>query len=551
MNASTPVFHADARSRERLADGGEKVLLLGGYLGYPNFGDILQLKGAIAWHRSHSHREPVLLCDAASIPDPAFPDRLRAWFGVEGLLFWSLEPVDLEPIGWTAYRETHHVPHLHVYGGGFLTTSWGGMMLAVIEALHRVFGVGHYVLSGQQVQPALLDALKQHFDGHPPLLAGGRDPTSVETLQRCGVHAFDSFDDSADMLRRWADNADAGNDSGTDALIHLNLSMYARAGDAAKGRSDCVELLNALVEHLAARCGHRAPKVTLLQAYNDLRLDVCLDSLAVVQQLEDAFPFTRFDVIDLSRLALGLSGDQPLLVPLPRPPIALACSYHVTLLCAMMGIPCYLHARNAYYTQKKNGFGMDAADFPTFLRNPKRLDLTPRLDARCAWLERLADAYAQPARERQPAPEPAPASSPRRPWTPKTLDSEKLRQEMEASWMEQERRITELHDENTRLASGWESQRNSLHELEREAQRLGEGWTAQHGRIQELEKVKDDLWNELQQATESLRNVEADRAALTRALVRFENHWMPRLLRKMGFLRDLARGADRASKTGG
>jgi len=194
-------LHADARTRDLLGDRRPAVLLLGGYTGYPNFGDILQLKGAIAWHREKTDLQPVLVCDAASIPDPGFQERLRRWFGVEAIVFWSRERLDLRPVGLQGLRESSPVRHLHVFGGGFLNRFWGPGLLDVIDHLHAFFGVGHYVLSGQQVDPAIREQLATHFAQCPPRLAGGRDPLSVDVLRECGAPDEYSFDDAAEVLR--------------------------------------------------------------------------------------------------------------------------------------------------------------------------------------------------------------------------------------------------------------------------------------------------------------------------------------------------------------
>ena len=62
-------WYCDARTRDLLHSSSAKVLLLGGYLGYANFGDILQLKSTCHWHRNHTGRESVILCDAEAIGD--------------------------------------------------------------------------------------------------------------------------------------------------------------------------------------------------------------------------------------------------------------------------------------------------------------------------------------------------------------------------------------------------------------------------------------------------------------------------------------------------
>ncbi len=72
-----------------------KVILFGGYLGYSNFGDILQLKEAIKFHTTITTLEPVVICNLSAIPDKDFLVRLRNWFGVRAIIFVEDHPVDV------------------------------------------------------------------------------------------------------------------------------------------------------------------------------------------------------------------------------------------------------------------------------------------------------------------------------------------------------------------------------------------------------------------------------------------------------------------------
>ena len=418
-------LHADARTRDLLNDGTPAVLLLGGYAGYANFGDILQLKGAIAWHRAKTDLRPVLMCEAASIPDPGFLERVRRWFAVEAIVFSSQKGLDLRPAGLQLLEESPPIRHLHVYGGGFLNRFWGSCRLDLIDHLHLFFGVGHYVLSGQQVDPAIREELATHFRKCPPLLAGGRDPLSVDVLRECGAPAEYSFDDASevlgDLILALAPVQTNPRDS-LDALIHLNMSFYTHAlpdPDLLDVFADRLRTLHTRVADLHA---NRQPRTAMMEAYSDRRIHEVTDTLGVALQLEDRLPPMTYQVIELGRLALEL-GAAPL-PPLPHiapDAVALASSYHVTLFCALLGIPCHLMAGNQYYRQKSEGLGLPMEDLASFLKEPRTLLLEPLFEARVPWLKRLEVAYGEPAATPPVLQSPEqPSAGGARSWTPKT-----------------------------------------------------------------------------------------------------------------------------------
>jgi hypothetical protein len=117
-----------------------KILLFGGYLGYNNFGDILQLKGAINYHTNSTMLEPVVVCTVGSIHDIDFLSRLRKWFGVRAFIFIQDQPVDASLINLHLIDKALPIEYIHVYGGGFLNRMWGETCLRLIEGLIENFG---------------------------------------------------------------------------------------------------------------------------------------------------------------------------------------------------------------------------------------------------------------------------------------------------------------------------------------------------------------------------------------------------------------------------
>jgi len=502
MSRTASYWYCDRRTFAPSVDPPDYVLLVGSYLGYANFGDVLQLKGAIRWHRQQTGLEPVLVCEAPAIRDASFIDRLRAWFGLTHVLVHSRERVDFGPVGLSEVIEAPPITHLHVYGGGFLNGKWGPYLLGLIESLHERFGVAHYVLSGQQVGPEIRSQLAEHFARFRPVLAGGRDPESAALLSECGVPSGYSFDDAIEPLQELAESIrPTGEDSGeaVDVLIHMNLAAYAWETQGPVTFEYMAAELARLREYVVRVRGGREPAVALLHAYNDRRVDEVIDTLAAVQQLEDTFPFCHYRVIDLSRLALEMGTGREGAARIPgKPLVALSSSYHVALFCGLLGVPCFLQSHNAYYRQKKLGLGLRADSLADFLDRPEVPSLLEKLRARDEWLARKKAAYQLKSPTKHPVLPAKSKHAPSKPWTPKPWAGT-LRAELE------------------RLAQGWlqqdayiKDQRAYIHQLEQERDRLwgevwriGRSWEEQKAYIARLEQERDRLWSEVQRVSRS------------------------------------------------
>ena len=186
-------LYCDSRTREALADGGNHVLLLGGYGGYANFGDILQLRRSDGIRLTRdSNRFWSASCIRFLTRD--FPSACAN--GSEWTRSLCRRGIRCFRKLVAALSEPPRIPWLHVYGGGFLNSYWAPVYLPLIERLHHFFGVGFYALSGQQIDPKIAPELTRHFAECRPVVAGGRDHESVEILSRCGAPAAYSFDDA-------------------------------------------------------------------------------------------------------------------------------------------------------------------------------------------------------------------------------------------------------------------------------------------------------------------------------------------------------------------
>lgn len=362
-----------------------RVLLHGGYGGYGNFGDILQLKGAIRFHQAHTGRMPVVVCHLAAVTGADFSAQVRRWFGVEAVIFLADARHDLTAMGLGPVREARAIDMLHMFGGGFLNGTWGALTLRQAESLMRQFRTTRYVVTGQQLDPAFMPTLARHFQQFPPLTVGGRDDASVGLIRAYGLPGGFSFDDASEILVDWAKRRPAAPTPTGRLVLHLNTSHYT------DNTEPMVARLRTL---LASYPAHHAP--LLLQSFDDARPSV-QDTLQSVIGLEEAFPVLHYEVLNLARMALRLdpadTAPDPLLGCL-RGDRAMSASYHTAFFLNLLGIPCHLHASNAYYRQKTEGLG-NRPSFDELLADPRPADYTERLAARGAWLSELTALLAE------------------------------------------------------------------------------------------------------------------------------------------------------------
>ncbi|MBC7836027.1 MAG: hypothetical protein H7Y88_13150, partial [Phycisphaerales bacterium] len=419
------VLYADAQTRAALSGTDHAALLVGGYGGSPNFGDILQAKHAIAVARGAS-LEPILFCGTPSIPDARFSQRLRDWFGVTAVVFYSWDRIDLEPAGLAPLTHVPRAPYLHLYGGGFLNRHWGELLFSLAEDLHSRFGVGHYVISGQQIGDEMRDRLRTHLDRCSPLTVGCRDRPSLVLAQSVAgdIPVEYTFDDATEQLQLLAAQwraAPAPRTISADALVHMNMTAHT----IENGPHPLDRLASSLAAVHASleRSLGRPPEYCVAQAFSDRCAHQVIDSLACIQALEDRFPATSYRVLHLDKLALELGSSSSARAPAvgvaTEGLIAISTSYHVALFCGVLGVPCFLHAPNDYYAQKRAGLGHVYRSLDDFLANPAAPDMGPFLEARARWQLRLDELYRIAPRRAEPAPAALLDDTPRHEWRPK------------------------------------------------------------------------------------------------------------------------------------
>jgi len=369
-----------------------KVILFGGYLGFNNFGDILQLKGAIKYHTNISMLEPVVVCQVGSIPDTGFLSRLRKWFGVRAFIFVQAEPVNLALLNLHFIDNALPIDHLHVYGGGFLNSMWGDFCLRLIEGLIDNFRIVNYIISGQQIDAAFANRLKSHFEKYRPKLIGTRDFESQRIVNGIGFHCDFSFDDASNIIEAWARRKPQDETCrAKEALfIHLNTSRYTwnNSEESRKELSRISQILKDIAERFITY------EPVFLSAYSEFRITV-KDTLATIISLEDAFPFLDYRIMDIAHMALlhdpSKTDIDSNLAVFTRG-VAISSSYHTAFFCNMLDIPCYLLSDNAYFKQKRVGFG-EKRTLDQYLENPSVLSYSNFMEHREDWLKKLSSIF--------------------------------------------------------------------------------------------------------------------------------------------------------------
>jgi len=403
MRTAAHYFYCD----RTISDGEKCVLLLGGFTGYQNFGDILQLKHAISFHKSITGLKPVVICDIACIPGPGYPEKLHERLGVDYIIFFSREYCDAVALNLKVMESPVHIPYFHTYGGGFLNRYWVQVYLSLAPDLIDFFGVGHYLLSGQQVDHAVAGRLKHFFEAYKPLLIGCRDEESVEVVKKIAPYAAAySFDDAFESLQDLTScmSLTEDIDGRQTIMLHLNLSRYCHDNEAAR---EGLEVYKDALRMIKSHYGDKDLDFVLLMAYNDLRLDEVKDTLAVLVVLEDEFDFTGARILNLANLAFynKAGGLLSKTIKIPRSALLITASYHTAMMGLDMGLRTWLFEENEYYSQKHAGLHMERRDLKSFLEHSYESVWTESnrryfRQAREKWLELLSGIYLRKPEER-------------------------------------------------------------------------------------------------------------------------------------------------------
>lgn len=341
---------ASPDDRRRLAAAESALLLVGGYDGSGNYGDVLQLATALETAKQLpgaplavavveremlAHHSELARCYARELGGAVFAffddGADRPGDGLEEL------PPGVSPA----------VALLYVYGGGHLNGWWGARKAAHAAAAE--------VLAGSQPLPVVASGLQVDEVAVEPggpareLLAraswiGVRDRESLELARKHvpGAARVDlAGDDAVPFLRPQATS------SAAVVNLHVNNGVWV-SDDPEATRRRIVALLCELgkaageplelqpvIAYEDPRVSERGLVSNLLEQHGDKLKKAGLVPIEPVDALEDAIGngFARF----------------------ARARFTVSCSYHVTLTSLLAEIPVMLLAENDYYAQKGSG----------------------------------------------------------------------------------------------------------------------------------------------------------------------------------------------------
>ncbi len=330
------------------------VLLEGSFIGYRNFGDILQLKEAIEFYKREDFC-PVVLCYVEAIEDREYIENLYRNLDVSHIIFYSIVSYDMKKYGLKLIDKTH-IENFHIYGGGFLNRYWIDGYLNLAESVINYFDIKKFTVSGQQVDESVVDKIESFFKKYPPLIFGCRDKKSFEILKGKVENLKYSFDDAYNRLKALNNKIEFFEDNKKSVLIHLNLTYYV-ADDIKKALLNYKNALKKIKEKLSN------PKIYFIVAYNDLNVELVRDTLNTIQTLEEEFKEAK--ILDFASLAM-----KNFSLKIPKNSIMLTSSYHLAMFAKVYEIPVFLFSQNDYYSQKREALEIDN-EFEKFLENPK------------------------------------------------------------------------------------------------------------------------------------------------------------------------------------
>lgn len=380
---------ASNETKDFLASSSKRVIFYGSYDDPNNFGDIVQLKGALRLYPQHT---PVIVLSYRAYKEPGYLRHLKQWFDAKHFIFIADQPRPKEYSNeLTVIKKPKRGGLLHVYGGGFLNGMWGEWKLQQITGLLDMFTPETYIISGQQIDEAVVPKLKSLFKKYPPALVGLRDRQSqayLKPLEKT-VNIRYSFDDVTEIFQRWTGQQNTLKSKLTSRFrndhyaLHLNMAGYT--GDTTHHQD-----IKDAIRQAHERYGSYTP--TMLHSYNERRLEFTKDSLGVLIELQEDFPYHNYDVVNLAQMSLDLSPARNYYPDvrglLTNVRFGITCSYHTSILLSFLGKPTYLIASNDYYRQKRKGLGYPE-DLTAYLADPTKYirDFSDDIQARGEWLK--------------------------------------------------------------------------------------------------------------------------------------------------------------------
>jgi hypothetical protein len=363
MISTPPAFFATPETAAKVARASAIAILVGGYDGSGNYGDLVQLDAALALLERF---EPELLL--LPVIERVHLDEHRNLAGrflnpPAGALFFDPEGGAEDGLLPVPAPSDLAFAACYLYGGGYLNSSWGERKLAMLGAAEELIAGGGCericrLSSGLQVEPdwiaGLSDADAEALRSFE--LLGVRDSGSLPALAALGSSAtvVDTGDDAVGVLRRLPAPHSA---PASDGRLHVNLHI-AEHGWV----TEHPDTIAGFYADFVAELGRHAGLPVLAQplvAY----LDRHTSEQAALERLAAACA-ERGVVLAKARV-LRPAGLADTVAELGQATLTLSCSYHVALTSMSVGVPAILLRDNAYYEQKAAGlakaFGLPPA----------------------------------------------------------------------------------------------------------------------------------------------------------------------------------------------
>ncbi|HVQ59162.1 MAG TPA: hypothetical protein VMS60_09695 [Solirubrobacterales bacterium] len=359
-----PRYLASPATAAALAEARAVAILIGGYDGSGNFGDLVQLDVAgellaaqeeellvlptVERGYAESHRE---LVDGLVHPFP------------HALFFDAGEGGDdgLVPV---APPEDLSYACVYLYGGGYLNPAWGERKLAMLRAAELLLPAEdaelRRVASGLQVDSAWV-ATRTESDRRMLAtftLLGARDERSRRGLAQLGsgAEAFDSGDDAVGALRRLPVGPPTPQGR---PRVNVQFAEHPWVSD----EPDPVFSTHlAFLREIARRA--ESLIVQPLVAFADPRVD---EQPALARLLAAC---TELGIEVADPVVLRSTEIEPAAEKIGAATLTLSCSYHVALTSLMLGVPAFLQQGNSYYRQKADGLRDAFGPEPIFTSVP-------------------------------------------------------------------------------------------------------------------------------------------------------------------------------------
>jgi hypothetical protein len=359
---SAPPLFATPATAKAIAAASAVVVLVGGYDGSGNYGDILQLDAALELlgplqpellvlpmlERSFAASHRILLREMLHPPEHV------VFFDAGGEHSDELAPV--------SPADGLDLAACYLYGGGYVNGQWGDRKLAMLGAAEALLDGGgpgriRRVSSGIQADGEWIGGLPSEqaelLRSFEPV--GVRDPQSAsafEQLWPCDV--LETADDAVGILKAIPPRTSP---PGPGAPLEINVHYAEHSWMTGEPAA----LLDFYAEFIAS-LGRAAGAPLLVRpviAYLDLRVD----ERPAVSRLAGAL--TDRGIAVAEPLVMRPAGVEELAARMQRALLTLSTSYHVALTSLMLGVPAVPVQGNPYFAQKAAGL-LDAFALPPF-----------------------------------------------------------------------------------------------------------------------------------------------------------------------------------------